>query len=222
MLRGSAWGQVLFFALLDQLESGRQQRGELGTVVPARRKPRTRVGSILRERRDDHGSQGVDSTVEDFEVPASIGGVHEEVEGGAVVPEAVGPGWRPGKHVLPQPGDPLSERPEPTRGLRDRRLSDVEHREVSEGALEQLAGERRGAPSDIDNRLIAPDTERVDQFEREPRLVLKPAQAATPLRVDIVPIRARDRSSLRGARSLDHRPRTRRPFSSSTCERNQR
>jgi len=98
-------------------------------------------------------------------VGVPIGGLGQEVEDGAVVPDvAVLLGQRDGCDVAQKPRHRVRAPGEPVAGDVDGALGDVEHAEAAVSPIEQVIDQRRFTGADVDDASVALSGRGGDEF----------------------------------------------------------
>ena len=139
-------------------------RAQISGRVAPHRQARADFGPIGGERPEDHRAAGLDCTSQRLDVPCSFPLVDQEMEDGAIVPQAVTPIRLPLEEIrLDTPHGRV--RGKPSSGGVERHLRYVENRDVDEAARNELAGEERSPAADVDHGRVPRDPERLDELE---------------------------------------------------------
>ncbi len=144
--------QVCVQAVRDGRQARAQFAGERPGAVADDGQPAAPFGPVGREGGDDGVAAGDEGTVEPLDIGGAVGGVDEEVEGRTVVPEAEASPGRPARHIGGDPCHAVALGPEPRPRRVERRLRQVEDRDVADPAGEKGSGEAGGPAADVDDR----------------------------------------------------------------------
>ena len=174
---------MIFSPAPEAREALAQDVDKVLRAIPGDGETRAVLRTLGSEGCHDHESIRGEAGAEHADVSLPLLRLDEEVEEGAVVPEAVCPGRLPLQEVRTQPLNP--GRRLTKAGLRalQRPGRHIQHRDIGESSLDQFVDEPGRTAPHVDDRCVLRDAMRLDQFDRHPglRLIPAPAPRAHPL-----------------------------------------
>jgi hypothetical protein len=149
-------------AYVDEVDVADEVEQVLGRVAPDL-EARAVGGAVFGEGADDEPAAGREGAPELTDVDLAVIAV-KEVEHGAVMPEVPPARGLPGEEILLDPPDGTGLREAST--CRDQSdLGQVEDGNVLMTAGQEMVDERGGAAADVDDGLVDPCAERVEESE---------------------------------------------------------
>ena len=164
---------------------GRHRRG----VVPADVEIAALLRPIVGEAGDDQMAAFGDRPPGQIDILPSVRRIGQEVEHRPVMPDIEGADIPNLGHIGRDPLDTPGPLAQPRPGLAQGGLGDIEHGDSLERKIQQPIDEHRGPAAHVDDAATGGRGHRTNQFQRQARLALIPANARRPFgRIDLFPM----------------------------------